>query len=450
MVNGRICKIALIIFMLIFISIACPVYAEKKLVADQAALFTAEEEAALLQAATALGGKYKMDIVIVTTSDAGGKTSREYADDYFDDNGYGVGDDRDGILLLLDFDNREAYISTSGSGIKYLTDERIERILDDVFNSGLTEGDNYGAANAFLKSTERFLAAGIPENQQNVPVPADDAKDASYTEKRLVADQAALFTAEEEAALLRDATALGEKYKMDIVIVTTSDAGGKSSEAYAADYFYRNGYGMGENKDGILFLLDLDNEAWYISTSGSGTEYLTDERVKRIQDDLLSGGLNEGDLYGATTAFLRSTGSLLAAGISNDQPDDALVTVKNTLSTAEAVVGAIIAGIIGFLFYFMTKIGYEGIPVPGKFEYKKNSVMNLSVIEDNLVNSYITSRIIPKADKPSRSSPEKNSISRSIDSSHRDRGKSTTFTSSSSTTHTSSSGRSHGGGGRKF
>lgn len=48
--------------------------------------------------------------ISVTTDDALGKISMEYADDFFGNGGFGVGNDYDGILFLIDTDNREVYI----------------------------------------------------------------------------------------------------------------------------------------------------------------------------------------------------------------------------------------------------------------------------------------------------------------------------------------------------
>ena len=61
-------------------------------------------------------------------------------------------------------DNREAYISTSGIGIRYLTDARIESVLDTVFDEGLSNGDFYGAALGFLKGARKYLEAGMKDN----------------------------------------------------------------------------------------------------------------------------------------------------------------------------------------------------------------------------------------------------------------------------------------------
>ena len=105
-----------------------------------------------------------MDIVIYTTDDAGGKTSQAFADDAYDGGGFGVGPGRDGLLFLIDMDNREIYLSTSGSAIGLFTDSRVEAILDDAY-APLAEGDYYGAANRFLQGVRRY--ASLPPDSQN-------------------------------------------------------------------------------------------------------------------------------------------------------------------------------------------------------------------------------------------------------------------------------------------
>lgn len=83
------------------------VIGENPLVFDDAMLFTEEEKVNLYVEVNYLSQSYNMDIVIVTTNDALGKSSREYADDYFDYGGFGIGGNYDGILFLIDMDNRE-------------------------------------------------------------------------------------------------------------------------------------------------------------------------------------------------------------------------------------------------------------------------------------------------------------------------------------------------------
>lgn len=128
-------------------------------VVDSAGLFTAGEIQELERTADAVSQKAGMDVVILTAGDTGGKTSKDYADDYYDDNGY----DKDGVLLLLDMDNRQVYISTSGKGITYLTDRRIDSMLDQLIPYMKRE-DYSGAAQRFLKDCSGYLTTMPPKS----------------------------------------------------------------------------------------------------------------------------------------------------------------------------------------------------------------------------------------------------------------------------------------------
>jgi len=242
----------------------------------------------------------------------------------------------------------------------------------------------------------------------------------------LVDDQAGLYTAGEVAALKDTAQALGNAYAMDIVIVTTDDTGGKSARDYADDYFDYNGYGVGEERDGVLYLLDMEHREVYISTSGQAIRILTDARIDSILDDVFAGGLSEGDYYGGTEAFLTATGNYLAAGVPEGQ-----YTVEergpNTLTFKELIIGGIVAVLVAGAYTEKIVKAYKGKPKPAIFDVNQNSQVNLSVVSDTLVNSRVFSRAIPRVEAGSSSG-------------HGTR----------STVHHSSSGRSHGGGGRRF
>lgn len=244
-------------------------------------------------------------------------------------------------------------------------------------------------------------------------------------EKNLVADQAGLFTSDQVTELEAEARALGEEYNLDIVIVTTEDAQGKSSRDYADDYYEVNGYGTAPEYSGILLLIDLDNREAYISTEGEGIRYLTDQRIERVLDAVFDGGLTDGDMYGAARAFLSATQGYLAAGIPSGQynvPEPA----ANSLNMAESLAGLAVSALSGAGFFALIKRRYKGKPEPAVFEFRKNSLVDLQVTSDNLYNTYVTTRIIPKQTTSSAGS------------------------SGRSTTHRSSGGRIHGGGGRKF
>lgn len=246
--------------------------------------------------------------------------------------------------------------------------------------------------------------------------------------KTLVFDDAGLFNLDQIQQLDLDANSLSEEYGLDIVIVTTDNTGGKSSREYADDFYDNGGFGTGYGLDGILFLIDTDNREAYISTSGDGIRYLTDERIERVLDNVFDSGLSNGDYYGAALGFLKGTRTYLERGIPSDQYNEPEPIPKKRI-TLRKTIFSIIAGIVtSSIFFITTKTSYKMKKSPSYFAYKNNSIVNFHTNDNRLVNTFVTHRIIPK--------PTNNSNSGS--------------SSGRSSTHTSSSGKTHGGGGRKF
>ena len=132
-------------------------HTSEPLVVDNADLWTDREESELAERADELSREYGIVLVLVSTLDTDGKSTMEYADDYFDYHPYG----EDGILVLFDMKNKEVFISTTGKGIQLLNDARIESVLDEIFaNDNMADGKYYEAALGFLDGTEVYLKSG--------------------------------------------------------------------------------------------------------------------------------------------------------------------------------------------------------------------------------------------------------------------------------------------------
>lgn len=132
---------------------------------DRADLLIPEEEEHFERMAIEFRDTYDMDFVVVTTDDAEGKSAMEYADDFYDLR-YDTSAERGGVLYLIDMDNREIYVSTCGRAIRYLTDERIEEMLDAAYEK-IEDGDYAGVFDAFFAETNTYMNMGIPSGQYN-------------------------------------------------------------------------------------------------------------------------------------------------------------------------------------------------------------------------------------------------------------------------------------------
>lgn len=167
---------SLLMFLLCFYALCFTGFAAEVKVYDLANLFTLDEVDTLEKDATSLAETYQMDVGIVTTDNANGKSAMAYADDFYDENDFGYGSNKDGLLLLMDMDNREIYISTCGSGIQYFTDLRISQMLDSAYNY-ISNEDYYGTATDFLAQVKNNLDKGIPSNQYATDRPFSDPRE---------------------------------------------------------------------------------------------------------------------------------------------------------------------------------------------------------------------------------------------------------------------------------
>ncbi len=140
---------------------------------DYAGLLTNEEAELLRQQIQARKAALQLDIVIVTTYGTDGKGVQAFADDFYDSNGYGYGSDHSGILLLLDMEAREWYMSTCGEAIYIFTDYGLEQLGGKILPR-LSDGDYYGAFEIWLDALEPYVDAWRRGAPIDGYVPPDD------------------------------------------------------------------------------------------------------------------------------------------------------------------------------------------------------------------------------------------------------------------------------------
>lgn len=100
----------------------------KPLMVDNASLLTFTEADELNGRFEELSAENGYEIAVLTVKSTGGKGITAFADDFYDDNGYGTGSDDSGIMLVIDMSDREYWITTSGDAYTYLSDNDISAI----------------------------------------------------------------------------------------------------------------------------------------------------------------------------------------------------------------------------------------------------------------------------------------------------------------------------------
>ena len=146
-----------------FASSDIPADRQKPLLVDDADLLNDSQEAALLSLLEAKSDAVKADIAVVTVYGTDGQDLETYAYDYYDYNGYGQGEDNDGVLLMIDMEAREYWITTTGYCIEAITDYGLEKIEND-FLAALSAGNYNGAFRTFASDCETLIAAAREGN----------------------------------------------------------------------------------------------------------------------------------------------------------------------------------------------------------------------------------------------------------------------------------------------
>ena len=253
---------------------------------------------------------------------------------------------------------------------------------------------------------------------------------AENDEKKVVEvfDYAGLLSESEIADLEMQIADMKEKTGWDIFAVTTDYAEGKSSMAYADDFYDEY---TAEDSDGILVLIDMDNREIYISTCGKAIRYLTDARIERVLDDGFY-YVSNGDYASCLSAMLSTAEYYYDAGISENQynydVETGAVSEYRVLTWMEVVPVFFLAVIVGLAIFFGVKRSYKMKGGRYEYPYMKYGKLDITAHEDRFIRQHTTHHRIQT---DSGSSGGRSSSGRS-------------------STHQSSSGRSHGGGGRKF
>lgn len=154
--------------MSVFLGFSASSAAGKKSVIDDAELIKASDEKELDKKIKNIQ-KDKFDVVILTVKSLDGKSAQDYADDYYDNNDYGLDNEKSGVLFLVSKGDRKYHISTKGAGIKAFTDYGIGRIKEEI-KPYLSDGDYFDACDEFLNITKNFVKAykdGTPYDTDN-------------------------------------------------------------------------------------------------------------------------------------------------------------------------------------------------------------------------------------------------------------------------------------------
>lgn len=131
---------------------------------DETALLSESESSRLEGLLREVSTATQTDVLICVYEDR----SVYAADSYFDDNGYGEGNSRSGVLLFLSMEERDWRILTNGDAYFAFNDDALDQMEDEVI-SLLSEDDYYGAFCRYAELSREVLDAYAAGEEYKAP-----------------------------------------------------------------------------------------------------------------------------------------------------------------------------------------------------------------------------------------------------------------------------------------
>lgn len=248
-----------------------------------------------------------------------------------------------------------------------------------------------------------------------------------------VFDRAELFTASEVQELEQEIQAFQEETGMDFVIVTSNESHKGSAQQIADAFYEQGGFGLDEEKSGILYYIDMDDRYHYLSTTGAMIDYMTDARIENAIDEVTR-YLSAGAYAQGASQMISIVRQYIRDGIPEGQYRYDVVTGQRltarhkALTKNEIILALVIGFVVCLIYVACVRSRYSLKGSTYHYSYQDNGAMKLTDQEDAYLRT--TTTRVRKPDPPENTG------------SHGGGG--------GSGVHTSSSGTSHGGGGGHF
>lgn len=419
-------KYILLVLLLIFTTIA-PIHAENKYIYDNANRFRYLSES-LEQLSQNFYEQYNINIVIVSVENNQSDFNLgEYANQLYQEN-FG---ETDGVVFAINFSNGSdygKYMNAFGNAGQYL--------------------NNCNNMDALITGHDKVenIVYKIQLIVYQMSLIIDNVEPS-----RNIVDMANILNSEQTSQLEQKITQVINNCQMDVVILTTCLNNGKSMVDFADDYYDENDYGIDLRKSGLILVLSLQDNEWYISTSGAAIDTFSDWGIEYL-GKVMKPSLVDRNFYQAFEDFVSYTEKFNVQAVTDkpydrynqgDLPnldvDEEVVfdnqnnsEPKTKMDSNKRILISLGAGlIIGFIISFirMGKLNTKK-SVKNANEYVKENSFKLTKSNDLYLYQTVTKSARPKYEDNNHST--------------------SSYHKTTSSTHRSSSGRTHGGGGGKF
>ncbi|MBO6010735.1 MAG: TPM domain-containing protein [Oscillospiraceae bacterium] len=396
-------------------------------VRDDADIFSDEDEAWLTEVLLEVRADTGRDVVVYTDMSDYGLGQDVCSADYFEFNGYGTGEQREGFCLYIDMDpnDRGWWTAVHGADSRGLYTYENANEIDDALYEYMAGGSYAYGVRDWADNIRTLCLKGIPFAPEWYPE-RDYVKQHDPDAPRVV-DETHMLTDIELGQLEEKAAALSDKLGVDVVVLMCGNTYNMPRSEYADAFYNYNGYGFGDGYDGVLLAMYEYSGSVLINEYGAGLRHLTSVNYDRLTSRCGS-KVSSGRLYEAADEWLRLVGRMERTG-----------RVPRTAAAwgGTGVLGAVLGCIFGGIDRSRAKARMKTPAVSTNANaYLIPAAISILSLGDVFIKTTSSSQYSP--------------IRTDSGGSGRSSGGGSSHSSSYSSSYSSSSGSSYSGSGRKF
>lgn len=400
-------------------------------IVDFAGVLTDTQKEEISQKLALYKTKTNKDLVVVTDISDYNLKPDKYRDYFYECNGYGIGDEYEGMCLFVIAGDVSDFSSGAYGAETHLLYDKEKKQFETYLKSGFQNRRYYEGINEWMDMVYNMYLKGYALAPDWYPTlkEKENFVRTHNTEVSRVIDSCSgdgLFTSEQEEELNAKIKEISDKYGVDVIINTTENFCGMESDEYIEALYNYNGYGLGDDYNAIILCLTKYYENVYINTYGKIADELSEVNYTRMQEQSQD-IKNSGSYFRSAEAFLENVEHFERTG-----------RVSRTLG--QWVFAGVITALVGWLFGRHALKKAKKTMVTVRSEYGADNYVCGSDSFSQGTDTFI-SRDVRKVKIP-RTTYSSSSSSRSSHSSSR--------RSSYHSSSRGSSGRSHSGSGRRF
>ena len=212
-------------------------------------------------------------------------------------------------------------------------------------------------------------------------------------EKYRVYDIAEVMSVDDMIAVEQNIFAMTDAYNIDMAIVTMPSLEGTPIDEYAKSIFTELEMGVGEAKDGIVFLMDIELRDFYVYTNGLASDMFPDSLLADFEGEYLP-YISDGDYVTGFNTLISLVGNGANEYISNGgKPANA----GGGIETSTILIGFGIGIVLALIIMLILKAKMNTAKAqPLAHEYVKSDSFNLTSQRDMFLHSTVTRTAKPK------------------------------------------------------